>query len=56
MDLCWQEQGGEVRDPGEPAKAESGRVSVWVGVAKASETTLKRKMGKDDFLKLYYTL
>lgn len=28
MDLCWQEQRGEARDPGEPAKAEGGRVKV----------------------------
>lgn len=28
MDLCWQEQRGKARDPGEPAKAEGGRVKV----------------------------
>lgn len=56
MDLYWQEH-RKTREPGGLAKAAGGRVRVLLGVGvKAFRTLLKRKMGKDDFKKLCYTL
>lgn len=52
MDLHWQEQRGEAREPGEPAKAEWDSEGAQVGAAKAFETFLKRKTEKDDFFKV----